>query len=199
MTTIFILIGLAIFVILATFLTENEQFGWATIMLVASLVTVQLLHVVDILHYVQGHAGETMLYVAGYILVGVLWSFVKWFLYLMNFREKFRDCKAAFLYSKKLNPYGQVPLEYIEGFNMYLNSVLRYSDDLSFRGGAIKRPQAADNKSRIIAWMSLWPVSFIGTMLNDPMRRLFNFLFSFFRSLYQRMADSIFANDVELK
>lgn len=49
------------------------------------------------------------------------------------------------------------------------------------------------------AWMAFWPCSVISTLLNDPIRRLFRYLFNLLKSLYQKMADAVFADDPELK
>lgn len=37
----------------------------------------------------------------------------------------------------------------------------------------LTKPEPSEYKSRILGWMSLWPCSFIWTMLNDPIKRLF--------------------------
>jgi len=60
------------------------------------------------------------------------------------------------------------------------------------------RPTAAENKSRITAWMLLWPFSLVGTILNDPVRRLGAWLFNRFKSLYQKSVDYVFRNDPDL-
>jgi hypothetical protein len=198
MLTLLFLIGLVVLVIVATILTEVEHFGLATLALIGTVVGAQLLHVVDVLHYVEHHALLTGLYALGYVLVGVIWSFVKWFSYLMSYRDTFRTHKEAFLKEQNLNPVGQVPDELLKQFKAYLQENVRWGDSHR-QVMELERPRASKNKSRIVAWMSLWPCSVVGTVLNDPVRRVFNFLFNWFKSLYQQMADRIFAKDVELK
>ena len=41
--------------------------------------------------------------------------------------------------------------------------------------------------------------SMVGTFLDDPVRRLFTFLATRYKKLYQDLADWIFASDRELK
>jgi hypothetical protein len=198
MLTILFLIGLVVVAVAAVVLTEIEYFGWATVLLIATLGVAQLLHMADVPAYVRGHAGQILLYALIYVVAGVAWSFAKWFSYLISYRDKFREAKAEFLKSKNLNPIGQVPDEYMSYFRDFLRN--EFSWDRPNRGLAVLvRPQASDNKARIVAWMSLWPLSFIGTVLNDPIRRLFNSLFNRFKALYQKMSDKVFAKDVELK
>jgi len=198
MFTIVFLIALCCLFVVATVLTEIEQFGWATVVLIASLVGAHVFHVVNVLSWVQTHSFETLLYALAYVGVGVVWSFVKWFSFLMAFRDKFRTLKEAFLSARNLDVKGSVPEELRDVFAQYIrNSKVGYHDSygLSF----LIRPRATENKSRIVSWMSLWPCSVIGTLLNDPVRRLFNWMFTAFKSLYERMTNHIFRSDVELK
>lgn len=199
-TAIIVLIVLFFLFCMATVLTETEHFGWATFTMIATLVCVQLLHVADLFAYVQHHVLTTILYVLGYLAAGLAWSFAKWFSFLMAFRDKFRQEKVSFLRWKKLDEdaEGQVPKEMRPAFLEYMRQTGAF--DYRFRDNSLaEKPRASNNKARIISWMSLWPFSLTGTLLNDPVRRLFNWLFNSFKALYQKMADAIFANDVELK
>jgi hypothetical protein len=76
-----------------------------------------------------------------------------------------------------------------------------YDVDTAIRSDfvALQRPRAAKNKRRITAWMAYWPCSAIGTLLNDPVRKFFNWAFGQFKDLCQKLADHVFRADVELK
>lgn len=204
MFALILLIALVVLAIVATVLTEVEHFGWATLSLIATLVGVQVFHNTlgfNLLSWVESHALVTGLLTLGYVVVGIIWSFVKWFSYLMSYRDKFREHKEAFLKANNLGGLvvtAPVPEELRGKFEEYLRTNTRW-DDHGRHIAALERPRASKNKSRIVAWMSLWPFSLVGTILNDPVRRLFNFLFNWFKALYQKMADTIFAKDVELK
>jgi hypothetical protein len=187
---IFWLIIIAAIYVAATILMELESFGWTTVLLIASVVGAQVFHIVNIWSYASTHALTTLVYVGAYVGIGVVWSFVKWFSFLMAFRDEFRKVKETYLLVKDLrSPDGHHPLDFA--------SYVKYK---GFRGNPLsEKPLASFNKSRIISWMGLWPCSVIGTLLNDPVRRIFNFLFHNFKALYQKMSDAIFANDTELK
>jgi len=197
MIPLFFLFALIGVVVVAIVLTELEQFGWATVLLIASVIGAQVLTPMAPLTWVKGHAVETLIYALVYVAIGIAWSFGKWFSFLIQFRDQFRAEREAFLTSKKLEPSGQVPEAMHEAFMQYLCNGYRTR---SFSGNVLtEKPKASNNKSRIISWMSLWPCSVVGTVLNDPIRRLFNFLFNNFKALYQKMSDHVFRNDVELK
>jgi len=248
-----VLIALAVIYIGACFLVELEFFGWATLILIATVIGVQSLHVFDILAYVAANALTSALYAVGYVAIGVVWSFVKWFSFLMKYRDKFRELKQKFLNLNKfpLNstspddrdvPYAirnafekylnihltadrdisandlnvakgklwiafldesktsnnqTIPTTLKDSFEVYLREQHSYGDYAALRDG--KKPVATDNKAKITAWMAFWPCSVISTLLNDPIRRLFRYLFNLLKSLYQKMADAVFSDDPELK
>ncbi len=160
-----------VFVIVAIFLTiatEIEWFGCTTITILVSVSLIQFLHLFNIWIYVKDHVLQTTIYSIAYIAIGVVWSFAKWFFFLINSRDRDRE-----FVKKNLDNTAHI------------------------RPPVINIPQAADNKGKIIAWASYWPFSFIGTILNDPFRKLFNFIFNQFKNLYQQMANSIYKDDVE--
>lgn len=192
-----LLIVLCVFFVVATILMEVEHFGFATLTLVATLIGLQCFHLLDVLSYVVHHTVETLMYTAGYLLAGIIWSFVKWFSFLMRFRDRYRECRNTFFKDNNLQVGTPLSPEMASALNTYLARQDYYGE---FRGNPLTaKPKAVKNKSRIVAWMSLWPFSVIGTLLNDPVKRLFKFLFNSFKALYQQMADRVFANDPELK
>lgn len=79
------------------FLVEMELFGWITLLMIAAVSTGLSFNVFDALTFVKANVGLTLLYIAGYFVFGVIWSFIKWFSYLMKYRSKFRELKQKFL------------------------------------------------------------------------------------------------------
>ncbi len=198
------LVVLLCLAIAATVLTEVEKFGWATFLLITVVSVAQLFHVYDLLGWVRTHAFETIMYALAYVGVGLLWSFGKWFFFLWRFRDKYRESKTNFLegLTPPLDPNSTVPDNLLHDFYRYLDMQVSYSTRWNrvYRDNPLyKKPRAANNKARIVSWMSLWPCSVVGTLLNDPVRRLFDAIFSWVKGLYQKMADHMFAKDVELK
>jgi hypothetical protein len=166
MTLLYLMIFLIVFAVV-TVLTEVEWFGWSSLTLIGSIVAAHFVHVFDIYGYAKGHILNTLGYVGIYIVLGVLWSFAKWWLFLRNQRDAFRLIVKN---AKSVN---------------------------NIKSSFFIVPQASQNKSKIVAWMAYFPFSFVGTLLNDPIRKLFNSIFNQFKNLYQRMANSIFAEDIK--
>jgi hypothetical protein len=193
--TIFVIVALIIIFVVEAVLTEVEAFGWATVTLVTTGAAVHFLHVVNLFDLVRTHVVETILFTLGYLGVGVAWSFIKWFSFLIGFRDTYRQRKESFFNSLEavkadLNPESKINQE------VFHNSI-KFD---RFRDNELnQKPMAIRNKGRIMAWMSFWPFSMAGTIINDPIRRLFNFLFNQFKALYQKMSDKVFASHPELK
>lgn len=191
--------------VLECILLEVDKFGTATVTLIVSLVGFGVaghFHWFGLpspLDFVRDHGLWTLAYVGAYVGVGVGWSFVKWFSYLMSFRDAFREQKAAFCTQNGLDASASIPEDKLEAFDKFLSQNVGWSADHRGQLLSRERPRASKNKARITAWSCFWPFSFVGTLLNDPVRRLFNFLFNQFKALYQRMADWVFRKDVELK
>lgn len=202
MTLLVLVAVLVTLLVLETILTEVEHFGWATVILLASVAAAQFFGLVNILAFVKDNTVASLGYVGLYVVGGVAWSFVKWFSYLRNYRDQFRDYKTKFLTGQGL-PLTTSIVEptLLKTFKDWLGSDYHWRrGDVNLLGlQNLERPRARNNKGRIVAWCSYWPLSAIGTVLNDPVRRFFTWLFNAFSSLYQRMSDYVFRNDVELK
>lgn len=173
MTPLIYIIAFTIITIWLIIATEIEWFGWSTLTIIASIVAAKYFNIFDIFFQIKEHAFENCVYTIAYIAIGVIWSFAKWFFFLMNSRDKTRKWLEQELERKS--------------HTMYINT----------NPPVIKIPQASDNKGRITAWTIYWPFSFVGTILNDPFRKLFSFIFNQFKNLYQKIANSIYEKDVE--
>jgi hypothetical protein len=174
-------------------LSELERFGLATLTLIATLVGAQCFHLADILGFMQHHTVESLVGVGMFLVVGVVWSFAKWFFFLVNFRDKFRELRTAWFVNNKLDPTQPLPDDLklkSEGVDPFGWSYRAWHN--------MQKPRASDNKSRIIGWMAFWPFSMVGTLLNDPIRKLFTWLFNQLKGLYQRMADKILGNEMDM-
>ncbi len=54
------------------------------------------------------------------------------------------------------------------------------------------RPTAGNNKARITAWITFWPMSALGTLLDDPLRKLVEYIFSKLKNVYEIMSRRMF-------
>ena len=101
-------------------------------------------------------------YIGGYIGLGIIWSFIKMYFSTAGVRRIIKEAKLSWE-KEKLDD------KKWKSFNSYLDSQLRYENQnkLSFDY----------YKTKIINWITYWPFSALVTLLNDPFRRLINFIF----------------------
>jgi hypothetical protein len=64
----------------------------------------------------------------------------------------------------------------------------RYENAYSFN---IENYKVKENKARITHWMIYWPFSAIWTLINDPVKKSFEFVLSQFGGLYDKMSEKI--------
>lgn len=215
-----VLAVLVVLFIIEAVLTEVEHWGWATFTMAGTLVALHFLHIFSVVDFCKDHALEAVLGSGGYIVAGLVWSFIKWFSFLMGFRDTYREEKEKFLNFKKLDTKtelnDQLKEEFLKGLsnegrygsryiedekgNKLAAEPRWYSDVNVYRGNSLNvLPRAAKNKARITSWAIFWPFSMVGTIINDPIRRLWNLIWGWVKGLYQRMADRLLAGHPELK
>lgn len=195
-------------------LTESELFGWSTILLIVAGGVCYYFNIYGAALWVKSHLPQCLEFAGVYLIIGVVWSFIKWFSYLVKYREDWQKAKNADADNKKL--WIELKKEdLVSGlsFNQNVRYKNRNEDNLfappsndeeweqyykanypSYEklSRKFKKPLASANKARITAWMAFWIFSMFGTIINDPIRRLFNFAFSSLKELYQKMSDKIF-------
>lgn len=59
---------------------------------------------------------------------------------------------------------------------------------------SIKPPRPNDHKSTIMTWMTFWPASMTWTMLNDPVRAAFRFIYAWLSRTLQDLSNRAFAD-----
>jgi hypothetical protein len=189
--------------------TEVENFGWATITLIATLLLCNQMFHANLFSYVKDHLLETLVGILVYLAIGVVWSLCKWFTFLHKFKREFLAAKQEFITAHNLPAETEITRDFLTSLQAkYWEIESEQMDkgpfkhhprfkDVSFPYSLLYRPTAYSNKNKIIAWMSLWPFSFIGTLINDPVRRLFLFLFNQLKSFYEKISDYVF-KDTEL-
>ena len=104
-----------------------------------------------------------------YLALGVLWSFKKWWSYVV-------DCKKTL--RKNYDDFAHKDAKGNETFESY---------------SANKQPTAANHKQHITAWMILWPFSFSWWIVTWP-RRAFVWIYDRLSTLYDRISAHIWAS-----
>jgi hypothetical protein len=148
----------------------------------------------DIWNFISSDILTTTLFIVGYLVCGVIWSFLKWSEFVKAIYRVFSEEKAKFVESSEHNidnvrKFCEVLRSKNSNIKVYGSDVLSYADIVNEI-----TPKGLNHKSSIIAWISYWPLSLIATLLNNPFRRLFEYTYSLVSGLYDKIGSSHKAN-----
>ena len=179
----------ALFIILI-FMVELEKFGWATTLMVGSIIIYSILghffkwpKISSI--FVRENFWLVLKYIGYYVAGAILWSYGKWVVYLWNFRRTRDKSVEEFKQRRLERPELYTEVMTIETIRSMLGHE-RYK-----RSFLSATPKAKEYKGMIVAWAVWWPASVIGTIVDDPVRKFINLMFDLFSGLYQKAADKI--------
>lgn len=186
------LIGL---VLVIAILLENEKEGWATTIVSISLALAFWLNKDSIMSFVSQNPSQLIGFVLSYILVGVVWSFIKWQLYVRKAFKPLKELKAEFIAKHKVLNEATLPK-----LNAMINSA-RILKPNGYEVSASEKtpfedtvnnitPLASKKKSVITSWISYWPISLSATLLNNPFRHFFEWLYENLSGLYDRITNA---------
>ncbi|HRZ18604.1 MAG TPA: hypothetical protein P5136_00980 [Methanofastidiosum sp.] len=160
------------------FLVEKGQSIGATITLILTFVALRFLGNFDLLKILSDNIIISIIFFLSYIAIGIFWSFVK-VAQLARIRNE----------------------EYLKKKNEYLKeNVLRTEEDWlkrdpfdSFRNNT----DISEYKKKIITWSAFWPWSVIWTIIDDPIMKLFKWIYSLLSSTYQKIFDKMAKSMIE--
>lgn len=152
-------------------LLDHDEPIWETVLAVVTMAILAVFGGINPIHWIMTYPWESVLFVAGYFVVGAVWSLIKWYFFLVQVRRRVQAIRQQFPDDTK--------------------------DELVFRykvshGQSEFPPQVTNNKSRIIGWMSLWPASMLWTVINDPVRRACEEIFDRLGGIYQAINNRVF-------
>jgi hypothetical protein len=173
-----VLIPVAIVVLgFLTYLTEKEYTGLTLLILFTLLSAYLFFSDINVWSFLTNHIGTIILGLFGYVIAGIFWSLFKWYLLVLNVKEKYNASVAMY------DSLSEIEKKHN---NKELFIKLRIG---------INYPIKVDHhKNKIYNWLILWPTSLIWFLINDPITRLYNYLYKTLKGTYQKIADNQFEN-----
>lgn len=125
-----------------------------------------------------------------YFVIGIFFSVFKWFLLMFNLRNDYILGKKNFLADRGIDESSNNPLIPDELKKDWKNECYKYCGHASigFVKGSIT---ASSNKPRIVFWIGWWPISLVWTLINDPLRKIANFIFDRCKRIYEDICSKL--------
>ena len=127
--------------------------------------------------WIKANPWNLLKYIGYYIIGGIVWSFIKFHFALSRTREAVLELKKEWLTMKGDQSFSGSD----KTFKEFVHRRCSY-DDRSVD------PTQERTVGRLVFWASFWPISFIWTIINDPVRKFFRWLIKdVFMGIYKKM------------
>jgi hypothetical protein len=195
-----LLVGALILFIILGVLLETEKEGFATL-LVISLLASFYPERHTIAELISSNVLTVFFYSLGYIIVGITWSFIKWFEFIKKNFDLFNTHRNRFI--DKVGPVEENWKLWMDDLNKskvksyksgYERSCQFYETDTKESVVKAITPLASLKKAAIVSWISYWPISFVTTFLNNPVRKFFTFIYTIVSKMYEKVSNRVASN-----
>lgn len=183
-------VAVLVVAVIATFFAVEREwpFGATTALVVAGLVlhysgTVNMLGVIT-------DWKQLLAFLGIYFGIGLAWAVIKWKFWVDSWarceRDKIAEARTKFL--RLLGISGQtIPAEHRDLFRQWstgklpLGKIQEMEPRLTEGVGSLVSPSPGNsmsvqaNKGRLVIWGVYWPFSMVWTLIDDPLRRAYEF------------------------
>lgn len=147
--------------------------------------------------------GRSFLIVLGYIILGFVWSFIKWWLFVNRKAIQYKEKRCAWLIDRKKSYLGRMSGKSIVDIKE-ITLETKVPEDLmedwkssTYSVGFI--PKAVEHKMTISHWVLYWPVSALWSLLDDFIGKVIRVIVVKFRYIYEMITKNAFKNIEEIK
>lgn len=181
---------------------DDNQGTCATIIFVLAAVAFLICgNAGEVASKVTQHPYWTFFGAVGYYVIGAGSGIAGWYLHVKEAVTRYKEEQTSWLHTR-LKLAKDVP-EYTSQIRVSLGTGTLHPDLKAEWKSWLKamtrynrrkyaKPMAADNKGRIISWMQYWPWNAVRVLLKDPVRRLFNWTYTYLSRTLQRISDRAF-------
>ncbi len=151
--------------------------------------------VASILSWVRSNAITLLIAAVAYFVIGAVWGMMKWRLYLSDLTEYIRNRLDTYKTSYGIAVKSMDKL----AFRSIIISKVWRSVEVAVEDGnpdyviTFIPPRVNGNMDLVLRWMTFWPVSITWTLLNNPVRKIFIWIFRSMSGVMQRMANDQFS------
>ena len=193
-STTFIIGAWIAIAVLVAILLEFELEGWATTFISLGIALLMWNYRGEVWDFISQNPWPTLGFIVSYIIIGIVWSFIKWNTYVKRTFGRIKKVKDEFIAEhKEINSKNRAD------FNQIIEN-LRLKDSSGYTISVFEKttldeiikkvtPVASEKKTIITAWISYWPMSLVGTLLNNPFRHFFEWLYDNLSGYYDKITN----------
>ena len=160
-------------ILLLTILVETEYPATSFLSIILFIFFLWWLADIPVWKWIKDNPLTLLKYFSYYIGLGIIWSFCKYYFLLKSTKNSIEKYKTSW------NKMKDVDKKHYTSFKEYYKeNDYRYGGNISFK----------KTNTKFALWAIFWPTSCIWTLLNDPIRKIFNYLiYDLFIGIYKKM------------
>jgi len=176
--------GIFLIGILISEMIDAENGGGATAVAIATAVIVVLFSDFQPTQEWTQYLWPLVWGALGYFVAGGIWGCAKWWLWLRMVSRKLDEIETEVRSSRK----GWSEIDVADEVTNYWRRA----------GLPTQFPVlVGQHRAKIMGWMMFWPCSMVWTVINDPVRRGFEEVYSAFGRTFQNMSDRAFSSRIK--
>ncbi len=178
----------ALAAILLIWTIDSERPTSAFVLLVIYAIVLGITGSFNVVDWVLRNPLELLKYVAGYVAIGVGWAWIRWEFFINVIDRQYNEFRSEYLTTKGLT-------ELVT--DAQKKEFLDLADVHGF-GSTVIPVRVNRNKARLILWMTYWPFSMPWTLIDEPVKRTFEFLYLQLGSALQARSNQKFSKYTKL-
>jgi hypothetical protein len=191
-----------LWIIILFYWVEKEFIVWSGINILLYILFLNFTIKNNIFDGVVSHPVRTLIFILVYIIIGFLWSFVKWWLFVNKKAIAYKEKRCAWLLSRKedlgkrYSDAGgppEITLDTNVPYNMQDDWLRHYGY------GNREIPKAIQHKKTISHWVLYWPISAIWSLIDDFVGKVLRIIIVRFRIIYEAITKNAFRGIEEIK
>lgn len=182
---------------------ESEKEGVASTFFSLATGVVLWVYGPELWTLITQNIATTLYFSVGYVILGLIWSFIKWNQKVAKIFKLFTRLKNKFIaengeivdrtkeeIGNRQKFYNTLGYQFKTANGSRTISSFVESDSID---DIIKQitPIGIEHKAKIVSWISYWPLSLIGTLLNDPFRRFFEWIYESVSGVYDKITQRL--------
>jgi hypothetical protein len=194
------------FSVLSIVAIEKESPSFCTGIVAAFLILLEFFSPYHPISFIFHNPRDAIVIVLLYIIAGAGWIVVKWLSHVYTVRDRFNEAKDGIIAGfknqiKYTSGYvGDRTVLFNDDGTLNAEGMERLYSEGARRVGEARLPlQVTQHKSEIYMWWLCWPLNMFWTLLNDPIRRIGNFIYHLLGDTLQNISDHAFKLDATKK